>query len=122
MTDINYKDIDIEIRDLVKYLNKFDGIETYESCFGHNEVPCMIWFRADSIKAINDMIFSVFDYDVLWHIEINTADFPKDCKNLRFVLTSGNVKDFPTVNLMVENLTNRLEKYFKKGEQDADSD
>ena len=110
-TNIGKEDIDIEIRNLVRYLNMVDGIETIESCFGHNEAPCFIWFKANSINAINNLIFNIFNNDRLWKIEINNQDFHSDYKDLRFVLSSGEIKDFPTVNLMVDNLTYRLEKW-----------
>ena len=110
-TNVEKEDIDIEIRNLVRYLNMVDGIETIESCFGHNEAPCFIWFKANSINAINNLIFNIFNNDCLWKIEINNQDFHSDYKDLRFVLSSGEIKDFPTVNLMVDNLTYRLEKW-----------
>ena len=112
MTD-NYDEVDVEIRDIVRYLNSFEGIETTESCFGHNEMPCQIWFRAKSIKALNDLVFEVFDGDRLWKITVDNADFPQDTNDLRLLLSSGEIKDFPTVNLMVENLTYRLQKKYK---------
>jgi hypothetical protein len=50
----------------------------------------------------------------LWKIEIDNQDFHSDYKDLRFVLSSGEIKDFPTVNLMVDNLTYRLEKWLTR--------
>lgn len=111
---INYKDIDYEIRDLIRYMNEFDGIETVESCFGHNEEPCRIWFKAESIKAIVDFSFRLFDCQDIWKIEIDTGDINRDWDDLHFLLYSSNYKDFPTVNLMVDNLTYRMKEEIER--------
>ena len=112
-SEIPYDDIDFQIRDLVKYLNKFDGIQTTSSCFGHNEAPCRIWFDAESIESLNNLIFKVFDYDNLWEISIYNSDFPRNYPYLRMLLHSKNIKEYPTVDLMVCNLTYRLKEILK---------
>lgn len=108
LTEIPYNDIDYEIKELVKLLNQFEGIETISCCFGHHKYPCMIWFKAETIKDIVNFSFSLFDCQNLWHIEIDTSDINKNWKDLHFALHTGDIKDYPTVNLLVNNLTLRI--------------
>ena len=110
LTDIPYENLDMEIKTLCYCINQIDGIETVGSCFGHNEEPCRIWFKAENIEALNHLLFYYFDCDSLWHIELDTADVNKDWKDIHLILHSGNIKDFPTVNLMVDNLTYRFKQ------------
>lgn len=110
LTEIPYDDIDIEIRALCRYINKIEGVETVESCFGHNDKPCCIWFKAENIEVLNQFLFKFFDCDSLWHIELCTSDVHRDWKDVHLVLHSGDIKEFPTVNLMVDNLTYRFKQ------------
>lgn len=113
-TEIPYDDIDIEIKELVRLLNQFEGIETESCCFGHHKIPCMIYFKAETIEDIVNLSFNLFDCQHLWHIEINTQDIHKDWKDLHFVLHTGDIKDFPTVDLLVNNLTLRVKEELTK--------
>ena len=105
---IPYDDIDYEIRELCRLLNSIDGVETTSSCCGHNERPCYIWFQVESIEALTYLCFNFFDNESLWHLEIRTADIHKDWEDIHLVLHSGTIKDYPTVNLMIDNLTYRF--------------
>lgn len=111
LSEIPYDDIDIEIQTLCRYINEIEGVETEESCFGHNEKPCRIWLKAENTEVLNQFLFNFFDCDPLWHIELDTGDVNRDWNDIHLLLHSGDIKDFPTVNLMVDNLTNR----FKEG-------
>lgn len=116
-TEIPYNDIDYEIRELIKLLNQFDGIETTSCCFGHYEYRCEIYFKAETIEDIVNFSFRLFDCQHLWHIEIDTGDIHKNWKDLHFVLHTGEIKDYPTVNLLVDNLTLRVkEEILNRGE------
>ena len=110
LTEISYDDIDIEIRNLCRCINAIDGIETIESCFGHNKYPCLIWLKAESIEALTYLLFNFFDCEHLWHIELDTAEVNRGWNDIHLLLHSGDIKDFPTVNLMVDNLTYRFKE------------
>lgn len=111
-TVIPYNDIDFEIRDLCIELNKFDGIETIESCCGHGKYPCMIWFVVESIDDLNNLIFNYFNHEPKWQIIADTSDPILNYDKLKFVLTTDDVTDEYFVSLMVYNLKNRI-KYNK---------
>ena len=108
IVEIPYEDIDLEIRNLVSYINDIDGIETIESCCGHNEKPCFIWCKAESIEALNSFLFNYFDGECLWKITLDVADVHASSKEIRFIISSGEYKDYPVVNLMIDNLTYRF--------------
>lgn len=67
---IDYDDIDEEIRELVRVLNSFDGIETTCSCCGHGKSPCYIWMKIDSVKTLNDFCFNFLNPFYGWEIVI----------------------------------------------------
>ena len=112
--DWEQNDLDYEIQDLIKCINKVPGIETVESCFGHNKMHCMIWCKAQSIEALNNFIYDYFYRDDLWEIKLYISDMQIDDKKLdkeiRFILESR-YKKFPTVDLMVNELTKRFKLY-----------
>lgn len=108
-TVIPYDDIDIEIRRLVRLLNSIDGVETVESCCGHEEMRCMIWLKVESIEALTSFISKYFGREELWHLEIDTGDIHNDWKDIHLLLHSGEYKTFPTLNLMIDNLAYRIE-------------
>ena len=43
-------ELDAEISELISLINDVEGIETTNSCFGHNEMPIQIWGVADNIE------------------------------------------------------------------------
>ena len=123
INEISYDEIDVEIRKLCQYINEIDGVETVESCFGHNKKPCRIWLKVENIEVLNRFIFDFFDCEPLWHIELDTNDADKDWKDIHLLLHSGNISDFPTVNLMVDNLTYRFQQKINalKGDTDGNN-
>jgi len=44
--------VDEEIVELVKQINRFEGIHTIESCFGHGLYPIRIFLYPDSIEYL----------------------------------------------------------------------
>ena len=107
---IVYSDVDHEIRELVQLINNVPGIETTGSCFGHNEMPCLIFMRAESVEAANWFMYKYFYNDPLWRMSLFITDTQiceKNWKELKLVLESR-YKDYPTVNLMVDDLTRRF--------------
>lgn len=109
-TEIPYNDIDHEIRELVRNINKIDGIETIESCFGHNENPCVIYCKAETIEALTFFIFNFFDNEKLWKLNLTLDDIHKNQKDVHFDINSGEIMRYPKVNLMIDNLTYRFER------------
>ena len=53
------EEMDPEVIELVKALNLFPGIKTVESCCGHGKDTFNIWFAADDLKRLPQ---------VLWYI------------------------------------------------------
>lgn len=100
-------DLDLEIRQLVHLINDVDGVETIDSCFGHYENPCRIWFRVKDIPTANDFIRKFFYFDPLWRIVLTFSEC-RYADELVFMLESK-YQDYPTVGLSVETLTRRFE-------------
>ena len=119
-TIIDYSDMDYEIRDLVKMINKVDGIETLESCSGHEHYKCEIYCQARSIADLNKFIRKYFYRDPLWHIEIFITDKQIDERrwdDIYFLLYSDmRYPYYPAKSLMIDNLTYRFELEQIEGE------
>ena len=49
--------IDKECVGLIKAMNKMPGICTFESCCGHGNQPFRIWFFAESLKVLPDLLY-----------------------------------------------------------------
>ena len=115
MIQRNIDMIDPEIYDLLTYINRVEGIRTTSSCFGHNESPCMIFCEADSIATVHKFMRDYFYNDKLWTIQLYITDVlidDSDWDKVVFVIQSDvRYIDFPSVNLMVNNLTYRFWKY-----------
>ncbi len=77
-TIIPYKDIDFEIRDLIRYINEVEGIETTESCCGHGESPCCIWFKADNIECLTKFWYKYLYGNPNWRIVLKMTDIDID--------------------------------------------
>lgn len=115
MIQANIDMIDPEIHKLLTYINRVEGICTTNSCFGHNKQPCQIFCEADSISTVNKFIHDYFYNDGLWSIRLYITDLTIDentWDKVQFIIQSDiRYIDFPTVNLMVDSLTNRFWKY-----------
>lgn len=107
--------LDYEIKDLISLINNVEGIETLESCFGHNEGPIVIWGEADSIEALHKFMYEYFYGDQLWHFELVLSDTMIDAQDwgkVVFLMKSDDrYTDFPTTQLMADNLTKRFQIY-----------
>ena len=114
--EINKGDgIDWQIKTLVDLINKVDGIETTNSCFGHYKRPCSIYCRARNIEVLNKFIYNYFYRNDLWIFRLLLSDITidnKDWDKIDFVLESR-FYDYPTVNLMIENLVYTMKKEMK---------
>ena len=100
--------IDREIDKLVYLINQVDGVETTESCFGHHETPCQIWIRIKDVDTANKFIRRFFYFDPLWSLKLTFSEVMY-FDELLFIIESA-YQDYPTVDLMVENLTKRFEE------------
>lgn len=102
-------DLDPEIRALISLINNVEGIETLESCFGHNEGPIVIWGEADSIEDLHKFMYKYFYGNQLWHFELVLSDVmidEQDWGKIVFLLkTDDRYIDFPDTQLMADNLT-----------------
>lgn len=109
--------LDNEIKELVYLINQVDGVETEESCFGHYKEPCQIWLRIKDVETANKFIRKFFYFDPLWNLSLTFSEIDH-YNELLFVLESR-YEDYPAVDLMVENLTNRFkERLSRKSEFD----
>ena len=108
--------MDIEIKKLVELINKVDGIETTESCFGHNKTPCHIYARAKDIYTLKRFMNKFFHFDPLWKIELVNMPEAEDSDEVIFLINSNHF-EYPIVNLMVDNLTYRFENRLKEKSQ-----
>jgi hypothetical protein len=111
-TEIDYNDIDFEIRDLCKAINEIDGIETLSSCCGHGIKPCAIRFQIEDISVLNRLLYFCFNHEHKWKIYADMSDPILNSNTLILFLTTDDVCDEYFVGIMVENLKNRLKKYF----------
>ena len=50
-------DMDRECIALCEAMNRLPGIETRNSCCGHNKYPYRIWFNARSLKALPRLLY-----------------------------------------------------------------
>ena len=50
-------DIDKECVHICDAMNQVPGIETIESCCGHGERPFHIWFRAENLGCLPDLLY-----------------------------------------------------------------
>ena len=109
-TVIQYLDIDYEIVELIKYINMFDGIETVESCCGHGEMPCQIWFKADSLEYVTRFIYKYLYRNPNWRVVINPTD--KDFDEWEWAnptyLLETTFPDYYYTGLAIDNLTFKL--------------
>lgn len=114
-------DLDYEIAKLIDLINNVEGIETLESCFGHNKAPINIYCIADSIEDLHKFMYKYFYCDKLWHFELLLDDFmidEKDWGKVVFLLKSDDKYiDFPTTQLMADNLTKRFQMYQRSEEK-----
>ena len=49
--------LDPECVELVEAMNLIPGIHTVESCCGHGKAPFRIWFEADELKNLPDLLY-----------------------------------------------------------------
>ena len=67
-------EIDKDIVNIVKAMNKFPGIRTVESCSGHGKQPASIFFVPETIDALPALLY-YFDWchsGVYWPVHVYT--------------------------------------------------
>ena len=114
--ELKKEPLDKEIENLVYLINQIDGIETIDSCFGHHEMPCRIWLRIKDVDTANSFVRRFFYFDTLWSLKLTFSE-SRYVDELLFVLESA-YQDYPTVDLMVENLTRRFRERVKSKESE----
>ena len=109
MIQANIDTIDPELYDLLTYMNRVQGITTTGSCFGHNRQECFIFGEAKDISTLQKFMRDYFYCNELWDIKLYITDVLIDDNKWGEVLfcISSNPKyiDFPTLQLLVSNLT-----------------
>lgn len=115
LVKISIDTVDPEIYKLLTYINRVKGIRTTDSCFGHNERPCSIYCEADSIATVQKFMHDYFYGNHLWSIALYITDEFIDNDQwgkVRFQIKSDDrYVDYPTLNLLVTNLTEKFWKY-----------
>lgn len=106
-TEIPYDDIDYEIRNLCKYINNVDGIETTSCCCGHGTSPCTIWFKADSMEDLSKFWHKYLYGNPNWRIVFNMTDvdIDDDKWNVPTFLLETTIADYFYVGLAIDELT-----------------
>ena len=109
-TVIPYSEIDYEIQNLVRYINEIDGIETSDSCCGHGETPCQIWFRADNAECLTRFWHNYLYGNPNWHIVLDMSDVDIDdgLWDKPTYLLETTIPDYYYVGLAIDYLTYRI--------------
>jgi hypothetical protein len=50
-------DVDKEIIDLILAINRFPGISTHSSCYGHDKEPISIWFDTKDLESLPPLLY-----------------------------------------------------------------
>jgi hypothetical protein len=87
------KGMDLECAVLCDAVNLISGIITTDSCCGHNERPYRIWFVAENLEVLPDLLYwlnSCHSGDYNWNCQVIT-----DCSRapVRFLI-EGPVGDY----------------------------
>jgi hypothetical protein len=106
-TVIPYSEIDYGILGLVRYMNEIDGIETTESCCGHGEAPCRIWFRADNTECLTRFWYKYFYGNPNWNIvlDMDDSDIDDGLWDKPKYLLETSFQDHYYTGLAIDNLT-----------------
>ena len=118
MKEINYSEIDVEVRELCKALNQIHGINTVESCFGHGEDNIYIWLKCYSIELLNHFMWAMCHRwaniscrpDSDWTIQINNADTDRDANFLSLLLIGKNGLTQKDCDKLASQITKWVEK------------
>ena len=115
-TEIPYSDIDYEIRDLCRYINNVDGIETTSSCCGHKKMPCLIYFKADNTEILAKFWHKYLYRNPNWHIVLDMSDTDIDNKewDKPTYLLETTIPDYYYVGLAIDSLKDNM--YIKQNE------
>ena len=73
------KDIDDEVVELCDAMNRLPGIQTIESCCGHDKMPFTIWFIVDDLEKLPMLLYYCDSHGCLchsgvrgWRVEVKT--------------------------------------------------
>lgn len=112
--------LDEEVEELVHVLNAIPGIETMESCCGHETQGLHVWFKASDSKGLfflaRCMNHRYWKYGYLWKLEITVSDRDSE---LVYVLHSGPIMGpdaYDQAKDLIENMNMHLNlKAFMQG-------
>jgi hypothetical protein len=116
---IPYEDIDIELRELIKALNKIRGIRTTSCCFGHYKEPVTIYMEFKSIRVLNYFLwagcwryFNVAPYlfNSFWKLSIDNGDTSRNSKEISVCLHSISPKENTKYDQKIIHEIERLKK------------
>ena len=118
--------MDPEVVDLCNAMNALPGIETFESCCGHNDDQFRIWFK---VKNSKQGLFFItrcansryWEYGHIWKIELIVGDMNYEQLPVHYYLHSGEVKGkeaYKQAKSLVDNMNHHLNhenflKYYK---------
>ena len=111
-TEIQYSGIDYELRDLIRYMNDVDGVETIASCCGHGEMPCQIWFKADDIVCVTKFINRYFYCNPNWRVVFAMSDTDIDDEqwDRPTYLLETTFTDYYYTGMAIDNLTYKFKE------------
>jgi hypothetical protein len=118
---ISYDEIDLEIRELCKALNRVPDIMTTSCCSGHGKHPAHIWLKCASVKWLNRFMWAGCRrwfcigryYDDDWTIQISNGDTSRSSHYINLVIIS---KVNTPIN-QIETLTKGINKFMDETNQ-----
>jgi hypothetical protein len=125
--------IDEECIHLCVLLNSLPGINTIDSCCGHNNYPYRIWFNIDNVscqglrillRAIDPRYYGYKDGKPKWEIKVDSSDIFGKGKGIYFLLEGSlnEYKDlFKSINhvLSQKDFMKKVKKYHTDGRKEG---
>jgi hypothetical protein len=111
MRKIEYGEIDVEVRELVRQLNMVPGLRTTSCCFGHDEGPAMIFLTFKAIRHLNNFLwagcwrwFAINIRGAQWLLELDNGDTPRNFTEIRCCLITKEIGTQAAVDKLVEGI------------------
>ena len=111
LKEIPYNEIDYEMRELIKHINRIDGIETIGCCCGHGVDRAWINLVADSIEDVNKFMYKYFYCNDGWEVSLRITDADIDNQHwgrLNFILHTTEVIEPSAVLLAISDITKKF--------------
>ena len=111
---IPYDDIDVEMRELIRCINRVDGIETTGCCCGHGKSRAWILLEVESTEKLNKFMYQYFYCNHGWEVSLYITDEDIDnnnWNNLHFDLhTTDLIKHKDTLKYIEKTTKRMIEK------------